>query len=79
MEGLTALNQSLIRGLSPCCRVFVSRAHFSPSLPLLEFMTNVSLLNISLDPACTERGLRLEQCTRGRLRRPLVRVLTPSY
>ena len=53
MEGLVTLNQDLMRGLPSCHRVFGVRDHFSASLPLLAFMKNVSLLNPSLDPACT--------------------------
>ena len=56
MEGLATLNQDLMRCLSSCSRVFGGRAHFSASLPLLEFVKNVSLLNPSLDPACTGGG-----------------------
>ena len=53
MDGLATLNQALMRGLSSCRRIFGGRAHFSASLPLLVFVKNVSLLNPSLDPACT--------------------------
>ena len=56
MEGLSTLNQALMRGLSPCCRIFGGRAHFSASLPLLAFVKNLSLLNPSLDPTCTGGG-----------------------
>ena len=53
MEGLATLNQALTRGLTSCLRIFRGRAHFSASLPLLAFVKNMSLLNPSLDPACT--------------------------
>ena len=56
MEGLATLNQALMRGLPSCSRVFGGRAHFSASLPLLAFVKNVSLLNPSLDSACTGGG-----------------------
>ena len=39
-----------------CRRIFGGRAYFSASLPLLAFVKNVSLLNPSLDPACTGGG-----------------------
>ena len=45
-----------MRGLPSCRRIFGGRAHFSASLPLLMFVKNVSLLNPSLDPACTGGG-----------------------
>ena len=53
MDGLATLNQALMRGLPSCRRIFRGRAHFSASLPLLVFFKHVSLLNPSLDPACT--------------------------
>ena len=53
MGGLYNLNQSLIRGLTSCLRVFGGRDHFSASLTLLAFVNNVSLLNPSLDPVYT--------------------------
>ena len=55
-DGPATLNQALMRGLSSCRRIFGGRAHFSPSLPLLAFVKNVSLLNPSLDPAYTGGG-----------------------
>ena len=59
MDGLATLNQALMRGLPSCFRIFGGSAHFSASLPLLAFDKNVSLLNPSLDPACTGGGSRL--------------------
>ena len=56
MDRLATLNQALMRGLPSCHRVFGGRAPFSASLPLLAFVKNVSLLNPSLDPACTGGG-----------------------
>ena len=56
MEGIATLNQALMRDLPSCSRVFGGRAHFSASLPLLALKQNVSLLNPSLDPACTGGG-----------------------
>ena len=56
MDGLATLNQALMRGLTSCRRIFGWSAHFSASLPLLAFVKNVSLLNPSLDPACTRGG-----------------------
>ena len=54
MEGLTTLNQMLMRGIPSCSRVFFwEGAHFSASLPLHTFIKNVSLCNPSLYPACT--------------------------
>ena len=49
MEGLSTLNQSLIRGLPSCCQIFRGRGHLSASPLLLAFVKNVSLLNPSLD------------------------------
>ena len=37
MEGLSTLNQSLMRGLTSCCRIFGVMAPFSVSLPLIVF------------------------------------------
>ena len=51
MEGLATLNQTLLRGIPSCRRVFGGRAHFSISLPLLVFFNNMSLLDPSLDPS----------------------------
>ena len=56
VEGIVTLIQALMRGLSSCCRFFIGRAHFSASLPLLAFVKKVSLMNPSLDPACTGVG-----------------------
>ena len=53
MEGLATLNQALMRGLSSCLWVFGGRDHFSASTPLLAFAKKSSLMNPSLDPACT--------------------------
>ena len=55
-EELAMLNQSLIRGLTSCGRVFEGRAHFSASLPLLALVKNVLLMNPSLDPSCDGGG-----------------------
>ena len=57
MEVIATLNHSLMKGLTSCRRFVVGRAHFSASLPLLTFVKNVSLLNPSLDPACTGGGV----------------------
>ena len=56
MDGLATLNPALMRGLPSCHRIFRGSAHFRASLPLLVFAKNVSLLNPSLDPACTGGG-----------------------
>ena len=56
MEGLATLNQALTRGLTSCLRIFRGRAHFSAFLPLLVFVKNMSLMNPSLDLACTGGG-----------------------
>ena len=56
MEGISTLNQNLSRGTPSCRRVFGGRAHFSTSLPLLDFVNNAYLLNPSLDPACSGGG-----------------------
>ena len=55
-EGLDTLTQVLMRGLPYCRRVFGGRAHFSASLLLLALVKNVSLVNLSLDPACARGG-----------------------
>ena len=52
-EGLAPLKQAQMRGLLYFRRLFGGRAHFSASLPLLSLVKNISLLNPSLDPACT--------------------------
>ena len=49
-EGLATLNNTLVRGMPYCCWVFVGRAHFSVSLPLLPLFNNFSLRNSDLDP-----------------------------
>ena len=56
MERIATLNQAPLRGLPSCCRIFGGRVHFSAFSPLLAFVKNVSLLNPSLDPACTGGG-----------------------
>ena len=56
MEGIDTLNWDLMRGLPSCSRVFVGKANFRASLSLFVFVKNVSLLNPSLDPACTGEG-----------------------
>ena len=43
IEGLSNLNQVFMRGIPYCCWVFGGRVHFSPSLPLLAFVKNISL------------------------------------
>ena len=53
MDGLATLNQALMKGLPSCRRIFEGRSHFSASLPLITFVKNVSLINPSLDSACT--------------------------
>ena len=57
MDGLATLNQALMRGRPSCRRIIGGRAHFSAFPPLLAFVKNVSLLNLSLDPACTGGGV----------------------
>ena len=56
MEGLATLNQTLLKGLPSCWRVFGGRLHLSAFLPLLVFVKNVSLLNPSLEPTCSGGG-----------------------
>ena len=51
-EGLSTLNQTILRVIPSCWRVFGGRAHFSASLPLFAFVKNMSLMNPSLDPLC---------------------------
>ena len=58
-EGLATLNQALMRGLPSCRRVFGGRAYFSASLPLLALVKNVSIMNPSLYPLCSEGGFTL--------------------
>ena len=58
-EGLTTLNQTLLMGIPSCRRFFGGRAYFIASLPLLMFVKNMSLMNYSLDPACSGRGSSL--------------------
>ena len=41
MEGLTTLNQMLMRGIPFCRRVFGERARFSVSLPLFTFLKKI--------------------------------------
>ena len=55
-NGMANLNQVLLRGLPFCKRVFWVRENFSDSLPILEFIKNVSLINPSLDPSCGRGG-----------------------
>ena len=54
-EGMFTLNQALMRGMPSCQRVFGGRAHFSASLPLLDLVNNVSLMDPYLYQACTGR------------------------
>ena len=49
-EGITTLNQNLMRGFPSCYRLFGGIAHFSASLPLLVLLKNVLLWNPSVDP-----------------------------
>ena len=56
MEGLTTLNQALVRSLPSFQRVFRGRAHFSASLPLLALVKNFCIWNPSLEPACAGGG-----------------------
>ena len=56
MERLATLNQVVMWGMPSCCWVFGGRDHFSASLPPIAFLENMSLLNLSLDPACTGGG-----------------------
>ena len=57
MKGIATLNQTLLRGIPSFRPVFEWRAHFRASLPLLAFVKNASILNPSLDLACTEGGV----------------------
>ena len=57
MEGLATLNQTLLRGIPSCQRIFGGRAQFSASFPLLALVKNVLLLNPYLDPACSGGGV----------------------
>ena len=50
IEGLATLNQTLLRGIPSCWRIFGGRAHFRTSIPLLAFVKNVTLMKPSLDP-----------------------------
>ena len=56
-EGLTTMNQALMRGLPSFQKIFWGRAHFSSSLPLLAFVWSVLLRKTSLDPACARGGI----------------------
>ena len=56
-EGLSTLNQTLLKVISSCRRFFWGRVHFYAFLPLLAFVNNVSLINPSLDPACDRGGV----------------------
>ena len=56
VEGLATMNQALMHDLPSYRRVFGGRTHFSASLPLIAFETNVILLNPYLDPVCTRKG-----------------------
>ena len=47
-EGLITLNQTLLRWVSSCWKVFRGMAHFRASLPLLSFLKNMSFMNPSL-------------------------------
>ena len=58
-EGLSTLNQALIKGLPYCRQSFGCRAHFSAILPLLVLVKNFSMWNPSLDLACTGGGFTL--------------------
>ena len=49
MEGLATLNQVLIQGLSSYFLVIGGRSHFGALPPLLAFVKNMSLMNLSLD------------------------------
>ena len=55
-EGLTTLNQALMRGLPYFRKLFGGRAHFCAYFPLLALVKNISLMNPSLDPLCTGGG-----------------------
>ena len=55
-EGLSTLNQALVRGLPSCQRVFGGGEHFIASLPLLALVKNVSLVRPSLDPEYSMGG-----------------------
>ena len=78
IEGIATIYQALMRGLPSCCRVFRGRAHFRGSLPLIVFFKKMSLLNLSLDPACTgEGGSHPGSRANNRPRRPPMGVLKP--
>ena len=51
-KGLATLNQVLLWGILSCRRFFGRRSQFSASLLLLEFIKTISLMNLSLEPAC---------------------------
>ena len=69
MEGLANLNQTLLRGIHSCRKLYGGRAHFSASIPLLASINNMSLLNPSLEPDCTGGGSRFGLPTRAQSRR----------
>ena len=50
IEGLADLKQALFQGLPYCLWVFRGRYHFIASLPLIDFIKKVSVLNPPLDP-----------------------------
>ena len=54
---LATLNRTLLRELPSFWRVFGGKVHFSASLSILVFVKNVSLLNPSMDPACSGVGV----------------------
>ena len=58
-EGLTTLNQKLLRGVPLCWRGFGGMEHFSASLTLLVFLRNMYLMNPYLDPAYAGAGSHL--------------------
>ena len=45
-----------MRGLPSCWKIFGGRAHCIASLPLIELVRNISMMNPSLDPACAGGG-----------------------
>ena len=58
-EELENLNQTLMRGVPSCHRVFGGRAQYSASLHLLAFLENVSLWNPYIYQSCARGGVSL--------------------
>ena len=67
-EGLSTLNQTLLRGLPACQRIFRGREYFSASLPLLAFVKTVYFMNYSLEPASSGGGVTPWMTCQGMVR-----------